>query len=61
MTRWQIVGKRVERVDAISQRLILQVQQDGRTEEAVVTGKTYDEKNVGDWVWLNLPSGRHEP
>lgn len=61
MTRWQIVGKRVERVDATSQRLILQVQQDGRTEEAVVTGKTYDEKNVGDWVWLNLQSGRHEP
>ena len=47
MTRWTVTAKRVERVDALSQRLILVCERAGCIRfEAVVTGKTFDEKQV---------------
>ena len=59
MTRWKVVAKRVERVDALSQRLILVCSRHGvRDFEAVVHGTTYDEKQVGDEVDLNTDGGR---
>ena len=64
MTRWYVIAKRAEKVDGSSQRLVLDVSQtqDGPTREAVVSGSTYDQKQVGDTVWLNIEAdGRHEP
>ena len=59
MTRWTVTAKRVERVDALSQRLILVCERAGCIRfEAVVTGKTFDEKQVGDEVELNTDGGR---
>jgi hypothetical protein len=54
VTRWRVVSKHVEKVDSMSNRLVLVVERDGRQREAVVSGATYDSKNVGDEVDLNL-------
>ena len=53
MKPWRILSKTVVRVDRDSIELHLQVERDGKTRDAIVSGATFEEKNVGDEVELN--------
>jgi hypothetical protein len=50
---WRILRKEVHRIDSDSVELRLHVERDGVARVAVVSGRMYDEKNVGDDVELS--------
>jgi hypothetical protein len=53
MRPWKILRKEITRLDSENVELHLYVLRDGVHRDAIVSGRTYDEKQVGDEVELS--------